>query len=128
MERLKSQDRGETFDPLRNLWRNVLIVALEDALGRHWRNKSYGIANGSHAKSARAWFLEPNRDFVLVWQYAGFDYEYVRMKAKQFFAEMKKVDEENDMSKVHWEWLHKSKKRSSLPKQGGNNSSSMHYV
>ena len=25
----------ETFDPERNLWRNVLIVALEDALGRH---------------------------------------------------------------------------------------------
>ena len=29
-------------DPIRSLWRNVLIVALEDAVGRHWRNKSYG--------------------------------------------------------------------------------------
>ena len=38
----KALDYGETKDPLRSLWRNVLIVALEDAVGRHWRNKSYG--------------------------------------------------------------------------------------
>ena len=40
----KALDYSETKDPLRSLWRNVLIVALEDAVGRHWRNKSYGIA------------------------------------------------------------------------------------
>ena len=34
------------------------------------------------------------RDFVLVCQYAGFDHEYIRMKAKQFFNERKK-DEKN---------------------------------
>tara|TARA_R100001509_G_scaffold143969_1_gene100068 strand:+ start:40 stop:426 length:387 start_codon:yes stop_codon:yes gene_type:complete len=128
MEKLKSQDREETFDPLRNLWRNVLIVALEDAVGRHWRNKSFGIAKGNYASSARAWFLEPNRDFVLVCQYAGFDHEYVRMKAKKFFLERKKEDEKNNMPKMHWEWLYKSKKRNNLPKQGGNNSCSMHNV
>ena len=33
---------GEKRNPERSLWRNVLIVALEDAVGRHWRNKSYG--------------------------------------------------------------------------------------
>ncbi len=38
----KALNNGETKDPLRSLWRNVLIVALEDAVGRHWRNKSYG--------------------------------------------------------------------------------------
>ena len=38
----KALNHGETLDPLRSLWRNVLIVALEDAVGRHWRNKSYG--------------------------------------------------------------------------------------
>ena len=27
---------GEARDPIRSLWRNVLIVALEDAVGRHW--------------------------------------------------------------------------------------------
>ena len=28
---------------MRNLWRNVLIVALEDALGRYALNKNYGL-------------------------------------------------------------------------------------
>jgi len=31
--------------------------------------------------------LEPNRDFAMVCQYAGFDHEYVRMKAKKYFEE-----------------------------------------
>ena len=30
---------GETLDAERNLWRNVIIIAFEDALGKHWRNK-----------------------------------------------------------------------------------------
>jgi len=87
---------GERLDPERSLWRNVLIVALEDAVGRHWRNKSFGIAKGNYAESAQAYFLEPNRDFALVCQYAGFDHEYVRMKARKFIKE-KLREEKNNM-------------------------------
>ena len=91
----KALNYGETKDPLRSLWRNVLIVALEDAVGRHWRNKSYGQPkNDLFMRSAREYFLEPNRDFALVCQYAGFDHEYIRMKAKQFFKKERK-DEKN---------------------------------
>ncbi len=43
-------------------------------------------------QSARDYFLHPNRDFVLVCQYAGFDHEYIRMKAKKFFNERKKYE------------------------------------
>ena len=84
---------GERKDPVRNLWRNVLIVALEDAVGKHWKNKNYGIAKGHYAESARAWFLEPNRDFLMVCEYAGFDHHYIRMKAHKFFE--RKYGEEN---------------------------------
>ncbi len=90
---------GERLDPERSLWRNVLIVALEDAVGRHWRNKSFGIAKGNYAEAARAYFLEPNRDFALVCHYAGFDHEYVRMKAKKFIKE-KLSEEKNDMHRL----------------------------
>ena len=76
---------GEQFDPERNLWRNVLIVALEDAIGRHWRNKNYGVSHGYGADRARAYFTEPNGDFKMVCNLAGFDHEYIRMKAKEFF-------------------------------------------
>ena len=86
----KALDNGEIKDPIRSLWRNVLIVALEDAVGRHWRNKSYGSPkNNLFMRSAREYFLEPNRDFALVCQSAGFDHEYIRMKAKHFFKERK---------------------------------------
>ncbi len=89
----KALNYGETKDPFRSLWRNVLIVALEDAVGRHWRNKSYGSpGNNLFMRSAREYFTEPNRDFVLVCQYAGFDHEYIRMKAKRFFNERKKYE------------------------------------
>ena len=95
----KALNNGETLDPLRSLWRNVLIVALEDAVGRHWRNKSYGNPrNDFFMQSARDYFLHPNRDFVLVCQYAGFDHEYIRMKAKKFFNERKKY--EKDMQRM----------------------------
>jgi hypothetical protein len=30
--KLRTVDNTERFDPVRNLWRNVLIVALEDAI------------------------------------------------------------------------------------------------
>ena len=35
---------GEVKHAERNLWRNVLIVALEDAIGKGWRD--YGIGRG----------------------------------------------------------------------------------
>jgi len=76
---------GEVKHAERNLWRNVLIVALEDAIGKGW--KDYGIGRGYKNERARAYFLEPNRDFAMVCHYAGFDHEYVRMKAKKYFKE-----------------------------------------
>ena len=45
--------------------------------------------NNLFTRSAREYFTEPNRDFALVCQYAGFDHEYIRMKAKHFFKERK---------------------------------------
>ena len=78
---------GERLNPERSLWRNVLIVALEDALGRGWR--SYGLSYGHRASSARAYFLEPNADFKIVCHYAGFDHEYVREKVRKFLKENK---------------------------------------
>ena len=79
---------GETKDPIKSLWRNVLIVALEDAIGRGFY--SYGrFYQKRFMESARNYFLEPNADFKSVCTFAGFDHEYVRMKAKQLFRKDK---------------------------------------
>ena len=74
---------GESKDHVKYLWRNVLIVALEDALGKGF--KSYGMSYRNYNDSARRWFTEPNADFKAVCTFAGFDHEYVRMKATNYF-------------------------------------------
>ena len=82
--KLKALDiAGEHRDPIKSLWRNVLIVALEDALGKGFR--CYGMSDRNYYNSARAYFTEPNADFKAVCTFAGFDHEYVRMKAKKYF-------------------------------------------
>ena len=87
----RATESYERKDPIRNLWRNVLIVALEDALvkgingGNLYDNKNYWSRNARSKESAKDYFLYPNRDFVLVCQLAGFDHEYVRMKVKGKF-------------------------------------------
>jgi len=86
-----ASDEGiELRDPIRNLWRNVLIVALEDAMGKGvnggkiWGNKNYQYSSKT---SARGYFLDPNWDFQLVCTLAGFDHLYVRKKVRE------KIDE-----------------------------------
>ena len=74
---------GDNKNPIQSLWRNVLIVALEDALGKGF--KSYGMSYRNYDDSARRWFTDPNADFKAVCMFAGFDHEYVRMKATQYF-------------------------------------------
>ena len=41
---------GETKDPVRSLWRNVLIVALEDALGKKT------LINDHYIKATKKYF------------------------------------------------------------------------
>ena len=74
---------SEAKDPVKSLWRNVLIVALEDALGKGF--KSYGMSYKNYDDSARRWFTDPNADFKAVCMFAGFDHEYIRMKATNYF-------------------------------------------
>jgi hypothetical protein len=82
--KLKALDiAGETRDPIKSLWRNVLIVALEDAMGKGFR--CYGMSDRNYYNSARAYFTEPNLDFKAVCTFAGFDHEYIRMKATKYF-------------------------------------------
>ena len=86
MENLKIKAlsiEGESKNPIQSLWRNVLIVALEDALGKGF--KSYGMSYRNYNDSARRWFTEPNADFKAVCTFAGFDHEYIRMKSTNYF-------------------------------------------
>ena len=78
---------GEIKDPVKSLWRNVLIVALEDALGKGFR--SYGMSDRNYSDLARRWFTEPNAHFKEGCTFAGFGHEYIRMKATKYFRKEK---------------------------------------
>ena len=78
---------GEQKNPIQSLWRNVLIVALEDAIGKGFR--CYGMSDRNYYNSARAYFTEPNADFKAVCTFAGFDHQYIRMKAIEYFRKEK---------------------------------------
>ena len=99
---------GEKFNPMQNLWRNVLIVALEDAIGLHHKNRNYGISRSGGAQLAQSYFTEPNSDFKLVCTYAGLDHEYIRMKFKKYLEQKRKQNEEEDMSQMQRQWVYKS--------------------
>ena len=99
---------GEQLNPMQSLWRNVLIVALEDAIGLHHKNRNYGISRSGGAKLAQSYFTEPNADFKLVCTYAGFDHEYIRMKVKKYLEQKRKENEQEDLSKMQRQWFHKS--------------------
>ena len=68
----------DTFNPVRNLWRNVLIVAIEDVVKKTTvaaRFKNYY----SHAQqTALEYFTIPNQDFYDVCQFAEINHTQVR--------------------------------------------------
>ena len=78
MEGLRTLSEWDTRDPVRNLWRNVLIVAIEDLVKKTTvaeRFKNYT----SHAqKTALEYFAIPNQDFYDVCQFAELDHAQIR--------------------------------------------------
>jgi hypothetical protein len=74
----KALNEYNTFNPVRNLWRNVLIVAIEDVIKKTTvsaRFKNYY----SHAQqTALEYFAIPNQDFYDVCQFAELDHAQVR--------------------------------------------------
>ena len=95
-------------DPIRNLWRNVLVVALEDAI----KIKSKTLQFSEFYANKR--FLEldyvqlPNRDFDGVCQLAQLDGNLVRKKVNKLFTEMENNYGKNNMPAMPWKRLYQS--------------------
>ena len=74
----KTLREHEDFNPVRNLWRNVLIVAIEDVVKKTTvaaRFKNYY----SHAQQTELeYFTIPNQDFYDICQFAEMDHTQVR--------------------------------------------------
>jgi len=95
----------EEKDPYRNLWRNVLIVAIEDLLRKkesqiRFDNKKYSLEE--------MWFY--HEDFELICEYAQLAPEIVRKRVYEAIKKIeRKYENKTDMSKMSGKWFYKSK-------------------
>ena len=94
----------EEKDPYRNLWRNVLIVAIEDLLRKkesqiRFDNKKYSLEE--------MWFY--HEDFNLICEYAQLEPKMVKKRVFEALERIEKQYEKTDMSKMQGKWFYKSK-------------------
>ena len=111
---LKTVSLYEKKDPVRDLWRNVLIVGIEDLIKKkklqyQWNRKAYCLEE--------MWFYHD--DFKLICEYAQLEHAIVKKKVFKAIEELKEKYEkrETSMPTMSGKWLHKDKKISGRSKR-----------
>ena len=122
----KALIESDGFDPVKNLWRNVLIVAIEDAIKVTHLIKRFPDHYGKRRYHAIDYVTLPNGDFKYVCEYAKLDHNIVRKKIIQTLERIK--DDKKDMPKMFRKWLHQDYKGGGMAQQIKRNSSTMSNV
>jgi len=111
---LKTVSLYEKKDPVRDLWRNVLIVGIEDLIKKkklqyQWNRKAYCLEE--------MWFYHD--DFKLICEYAQLEHAIVKKKVFKAIEELKEKYEkrETSMPAMSGKWLHKDQKISGRSKR-----------
>ena len=104
----KTVELYEKKDPVKNLWRNVLVVAISDAI----KIKSRVLQFSEFYKNKRFYELDyvtlPNRDFDTVCNMSNLDGNLVRKKINKLMKEMEEKNGSN-MPEMPWKRLYQSK-------------------
>jgi|TARA_Y100000289_G_scaffold14119_1_gene13265 hypothetical protein len=100
----KTINLHEKRDPYRDLWRNVLIVAIEDLLKKREIQIKF---DNKKVSLEELWFHHD--DFNLVCEWAQLEPSIVRKRVYEAIERIKKKYAQKDMSKVPGKWLYKSK-------------------
>jgi len=101
---LKTINLEETKDPYRNLWRNVLIVGIEDLFKKKeiqykFKNKKYCVEE--------MWLH--HEDFDLVCEYSQLSPKIVKDKIIKALKVMeKKYVKKNNLSEMQGKWFYKT--------------------
>ena len=99
----------DAFNPVRNLWRNVLIVAISDAI----KIKSNVVKYKEFYEKRRFHELDyvtlPNSDFAKICEYAELDHNLVRKKIIKTLNNMEKNYDKDNMPSMPWKRLYQSK-------------------
>ena len=99
----KTIELHEKKDPVRNLWRNVLIIGIEDLL----KNKEkQAIRAAKSFSKEEIWFYSD--DFKLICEYANLEPKMVKKRTFEAIERIRKKYAKKDMSKMPRKWLYKS--------------------
>ena len=99
----KTVELQEKKDPIKNLWRNVLIIGLEDLL----KNKEKQAMRAAKSFSKEEiWFYSD--DFRLICEYADIEPDMVKKRTFEAIERIRKKYAKKDMSKMPRKWLYKS--------------------
>jgi hypothetical protein len=85
----------DTFDPVKNLWRNVLVTAIEDAIKLKNRTIEFKKFHKGKTYYEIEYVTKPNRDFDGVCYLANLDGNIVRRKINKVMKDM----EDNQLRK-----------------------------
>ena len=94
-------------DPNKSLWRNVLIVAIEDAIKATERKCMFREFYLNKRNLEIEYVTEPNQDFATVCHYADLDHSLVRTKVKKTLNRIEDNYAKKDMSELQREWVSK---------------------
>ena len=94
-------------DPNKSLWRNVLIVAIEDAIKATERKCMFREFYANKRNLEIEYVTEPNQDFATVCHYADLDHSLVRSKVRKTLNRIEDNYAKKDMSELQREWVSK---------------------
>lgn len=94
-------------DPNKSLWRNVLIVAIEDAIKATERKCMFREFYANKRNLEIEYVTEPNQDFATVCHYADLDHSLVRSKVRRTLNRIEDNYAKKDMSELQREWVSK---------------------
>lgn len=100
----KTINLHEKKDPLRNLWRNVLIVGIEDLLKKKEIQIKFNV-NGKISLE-ELWF--DHEDFDLICEYSELEPKIVRKRVFEAIKRMRKKYAKDNLSSMSRKWLYKS--------------------
>ena len=86
---LKALNEADSLNPIKNLWRNVLIVAIEDAIRITKLIKKFPHFYDLRRYHSLDYVKLPNRDFNRVCEYAELDHNLTRKKIIEYLERIK---------------------------------------
>ena len=95
-------------NPIRNLWRNVLVAAISDAIKIKSRTLKFSEFYSGKKFYEVDYVTLPNRDFDAVCQLSELDGNLVRKKINKVMKEMEENHGKTTVPKMPWKRLYQS--------------------